>query len=362
MRSWNSRYFAMALVLATLGALPSALVAEEAVTKRNEQPNRSFEHWEVATEEPVPMPLGAREGVPAMPQQFGPPGPTGTVPGLLPGHAGASFAPQVSIDRAAPEPKIFGGTQWYAYPPPHTRYFPRFGNTYYPHSTLGKLFFSDGFSNYVCSGAAVTCSGLNLVMTAGHCCAAGDGATWYQDFLFVPACVGTNCNLGGAGAAPFGVWDWEQVTVPSAWFLSGDLGRDVCFLKAAPNGGQELHQVTGSLGLTWNQVQPVDYTMTGWPAAAPFAGDRLVFELGSTADLDGTFSPNTVGVGNFMTGGSSGGAWIKDYKQGAGTFNQYWNGLNSYKYISPARPSEMYGPYIDTSIYNIWSGIQVACQ
>lgn len=359
-----TRGLALTALLLGIGALPEALAGQEAVTKRNEQPNRSLEHWEAATEEPIPMPLGAREGVPAMPQQFGPPGPTGTVPGLLPGHAGPSFAPQVSIDTAAVEPKIFGGAQWYPYPSPHTRYFPRFGNTFYPHSTLGKLFLSDGFDNFVCSAAAVVCNGLNLVMTAGHCCAAGDGFTWYEDFLFVPACVGTNCYLGGASAAPFGVWDWEAVTVPSQWFFSGDLGRDYCFLEAAPNGAfQELHQVTGSLGVAWNQVQPVHYTMTGWPAASPFAGDRLVFEIGSTADLDGSLFPNTVGVGNFMTGGSSGGAWIKDYKQGAGTTNQFWNGLNSYKYVSPARPQEMYGPYIDTTFFNIWSApLDLACQ
>jgi hypothetical protein len=91
--------------------------------------------------------------------------------------------------------------------------------------------------------------------------------------------------------------------------------------------------------------------MTGWPAAPPFGGGNLVFEIGSTADLDGSFSPNTVGVGNFMTGGSSG-AWIKDYKQGSTSL--YWNGLNNYKYISPSLPDEMYGPYIDTAIFNIW--------
>jgi hypothetical protein len=206
----------------------------------------------------------------------------------------------------------------------------------------------------------MVCDNLNLVMTAGHCCAPGNGVNFYTDFLFVPACFGANCNSGGAGAAPFGVWDWETVTVPTAWFASGDLARDVCFLETAPNGSlQELHQVTGSLGFTWNEVQPVHYTMTGWPADPPFGGGNLVFEIGSTADLDGSESPNTVGVGNFMTGGSSGGAWIKDYKQGSTAL--FWNGLNSYKYISPARPDEMYGPYIDTTIFNIWN-LTIGCQ
>ncbi|HEV8581914.1 MAG TPA: hypothetical protein VGX68_22830 [Thermoanaerobaculia bacterium] len=325
------------------------------MTQRNEQPGRAVAHWTNATAAAaIPMPLLAEEGGPVKPQQFSPPGPAGVALGVFPGSAaGGAFTPQVSIETGTAEPQIFGGSQWYSYPPPHTRYFPRFGLTYYPHSALGKLFFSDGSTNYVCSGAAMVCGGLNLVMTAGHCCAAGDGVTWYDNFLFVPACFGANCNSGSASAAPFGVWDWEQVTVPTSWFTSGNPGRDVCFLQTAPNGSfQELQQVTGSLGFAWNQAQPVHYTMTGWPAAPPFGGGNLVFEIGSTADLDGSFSPNTVGVGNFMTGGSSGGAWIKDYKQG-GT-SQYWNGLNSYKYISPSLPDEMYGPYIDTTIFNIW--------
>jgi hypothetical protein len=340
-------------------AIPSALLAEEAVTQHNQRPGSSTEHWtDAESAAVVPMPLLAKEGVPVMPQQFAPPGPAGFSPGRPPGLAAAT--PQVSVASQTVEPMIFGGTQWYAYPPPHTRYFPLYGLTFFPHSTLGKLFFSDGFSNFVCSGAAVVCNGLNLVMTAGHCCAAGNGVTWYDDFLFVPACFGSNCNTGAPGTAPFGVWDWESVTVPTAWFNTGDLARDVCFLKTAPNGSfQELHSVTGALGFAWNQTQPVHYTTTGWPAAFPFGGGNLVFEIGSTADLDGSETPNTVGVGSAMTGGSSGGAWIKDYKQASA--NLFWNGLNSYKYVSPARPDEMYGPYVDTTIFNIWD-VSLNCQ
>ena len=350
---------ALAGILGGISALPAALFAEEAVSQRNQQPGRSIEHWSnAASAAVVPMPLIGKEGVPFMPQQFAAPGPAGFSPGFAPGSAAA--APQVFVAPQPVEPQIFGGVQWYSYPPPHTRFFPRFGLTFYPHSTLGKLFFSDGIFNYVCSGAAVVCNGLNLVMTAGHCCAAGDGATWYDDFLFVPACFGANCNTNAPGTAPFGVWDWESVTVPTAWFSSGDLARDVCFLKTAPNGSlQELQSVTGSLGFAWNQPQPIHYTTTGWPAAPPFGGGNLVFELGSTADLDGSESPNTVGVGSSLTGGSSGGGWIKDYKQ-IGTA-LYWNGLNSYKYTSPAQPDEMYGPYIDTTIFNIWD-LTLNCQ
>jgi len=355
-------FFVLIAVLALTAVWPGAVAAQtasaaDAVTLKNPDPDATELFWAARQDEPaIPMPLLEKYGEPWAPDAFAAPGGPGAAPGRLPGSESAALpAPAGDAMSAASRGEtIFGGAEWYTYPPPHSRYFPRFGNTYFPHSTLGKLFFSDGVFGYVCSGAAVVCSDLDLVITAGHCCAPGDGSGFFTDFRFVPACVGTNCNVGGV--APFGRWDWESVTVPTPWFTSGDFGRDVCFLKVQTNGaGQQLHQVVGSLGFAWNQTQPIHYHQTGWPAQAPFSGDRLVFEVGSTADLDGSETPNTVGVGNFMTPGSSGGAWIKDYKQGATAVNQFWNGLNSYKYTSPARPLEMYGPYSDTTVENIRS-------
>lgn len=355
-RAGRARWIALAAV--SMLFVGDRGLAQDAVTRSNPDPGRGPTLWlTVGAQEITPMPLVSRSGTPVAPASFAPSGPPGWVVGVTPGTEKAA-RPSI-VQGTSIEQPIFGGTEWYSYPPPHTRYFPRFGLSFYPHSTLGKLFFTDGATNFVCSAAAMVCGGQNLVMTAGHCCAAGDGVTWYDDFLFVPSCFGANCNVGGS--APFGRWDWETTTVSTSWFNFGDLSSDVCFIETAPLGGQELHSVTGSLGFAWNQAQPVHYTMTGWPAASPFSGDTLVFEVGSTADLDGSVSPATVGVGNFMTGGSSGGAWIKDYKQGATATNQFWNGLNSYKYVSPARPAEMYGPYIDTSVFNIWSGF-MGCQ
>jgi hypothetical protein len=324
-----------------------------AVTLRNADPAATAAFWESRRDlEVVPMPLRAKEGTPSAPDAFAAPGPAGSVPGVGPGGEPADLGGAEAIAAALGEDSpIFGGAQWYAYPPPHTNFFPQYGNKSYPHATLGKLFFDDGVSGFVCSGAVVVCSDQDLVMTAGHCCAPGDGVNFYDNWRFVPACVGANCNV--AGTAPFGRWDWESVTVPTAWFTTGDLARDVCFLKVMPLGGLQIQNVTGSLGFAWNQVQPVSYVQTGWPAVTPFSGARLVFDLGSTADLDGSESPNTVGVGNGMTPGSSGGAWIKNYRHTANAGGPFWNGLNSYKYTVPARPDEMYGPYADTTVNSL---------
>ena len=62
----------------------------------------------------------------------------------------------------------------------------------------GKVFFTMGGVNYVCSGTSVVASsGLSLVWTAGHCVNEGPGP-YATNFLFVPAYID--------GTAPYGKW------------------------------------------------------------------------------------------------------------------------------------------------------------
>jgi hypothetical protein len=360
----------LALLLIAAGAAPAQQIevreVDGAVAAHNVEPGSAPAFW---TPERLraaqPMKLPGLAGGPQPAQRLAPQGPpraeAGTVPAAetlseeraemmrLAAEALAAGEEAGGFDLA---PRINGGALWYAYPPPFTRYFLQYAKNSYPHSTLGKLFFTDNFGNgYSCSGAAVVSGNQAIYATAGHCCATGNPSlpTWYTNWLFVPGCAGSP----GCAVAPFGVWDWECAVVRTEWFSSGDLARDVCFLSAAPNGGNELHQVVGSLGIAWNQPLPLHHHTTGWPAAAPFDGSRLVFSVASTADRDGAFTPNTLGLGSDLTPGSSGGAWIWRYKQGASATNQYWNGVNSYKYIVPPRPLEMYGPYVDTVIRDL---------
>ena len=50
---------------------------------------------------------------------------------------------------------------------------------------FGKVFFSIGRSNYVCSGTATNSTNGDVVTTAGHC--VSDGGTFVTNFAFVPA-------------------------------------------------------------------------------------------------------------------------------------------------------------------------------
>jgi hypothetical protein len=81
------------------------------------------------------------------------------------------------LDRAKPSPS--GKKPQAGFP--FTRYEPA---TYNP--AHGKVFFSDGGSNYVCSGTALTSGNESVVWTAGHCVNEGPGR-FFTNWAFVPA-------------------------------------------------------------------------------------------------------------------------------------------------------------------------------
>lgn len=245
--------------------------------------------------------------------------------------------------------------EWYKTAPPFTLNTPMRSYREFPNSALGKLFISeDGDAwNYVCSASSVThdpaTSNGQTIITAGHCCSPGDGSPIYSNFEFVPSYLNGN--------APAGRWQSISAVVPSAWLTEGDLTRDVCVIRVENNDiyqGQNLHDVIGALGIEYNAKLPRHYCATGWPAGAPFNGELLWINSASNSETDTAQageSPFTHGIGNPMTKGSSGGAWITNYAPGIQRGN-YFNGLNSYVYVS-IRPGVMYGPYIDGYIYGM---------
>ena len=66
-----------------------------------------------------------------------------------------------------------------------------------PVKHIGKVFFTLGGANYVCSANSVSSRNKSTVSTAGHCVFDGPGAVATK-FIFVPAYVN--------GPAPYGKW------------------------------------------------------------------------------------------------------------------------------------------------------------
>ncbi|UEL29550.1 serine protease [Pseudarthrobacter sp. L1SW] len=197
-----------------------------------------------------------------------------------------------------------------------------------PVSHIGKVFFTMGGANYVCSGNAVSSPNKSTVSTAGHCVNEGPGAN-ATNFVFVPAYQN--------GAAPYGKWTAKALYSPTAWSKNGDMAYDTGFAVMNPLNGQTLTAVVGGSGVAFNQAYGLTYKSFGYPAAAPFNGETLKSCTG-TASKD-PFNPQfgTQGIPCDMTGGSSGGPWF------IGTSSSgVQNSVNSYGY---SRSAVMYGPY-----------------
>jgi len=335
-----------------LASTATLAVAADIVTSPPNDPRESAGYWTAerkATAQPMPLvqTLGEPIAAPFIES-------TGE-PGSIAGNPPADESGFASEEEIAVQPQFPGDgtdTIWYDYPPPSNIYHAPFAvlRARFPLSTLGKLFFSDGTSNYVCSAQSVTSAGSwgngnrQTVVTAGHCCSDGAG-TFFSNLLFEPA--------HHEGSAPLGSWTGFDATVFTAWHTTGDLSVDLCVIQMNTLNGNNINDAVGALGYTWNRPLPQEYTATGWPAASPFSGGKLYLNHASDAETD-TAQAGVVdfthGIGNRMTGGSSGGAWIVSYNPSPAapaSSTNFFNGLNSYKYTNPNRPLEMFGPYIN---------------
>jgi hypothetical protein len=237
----------------------------------------------------------------------------------------------------------------YTYPAPFTRYglFPGSQYNVYPYRTHGKLFFTQGAGNFVCSGTVVSSVGLWLVETAGHCVASSTTHTFSTNVVFVPAYR--------SGIAPFGSWTAFTQWTKSAWIQSGNFREDRGFVLLNANGlGQKIQSVVGSEGIAFNQSYLQGFTDFGYPAAAPFTGATQQICTSSTEETDpfiGGTGSVPLGIGCDQTGGSSGGGWVIRFGSGGG----YVNGHNDYKYSTPSRPLEMFSPYFDSSEQSLYN-------
>ena len=244
---------------------------------------------------------------------------SGQTPAAVPGNLPARASRDRSLERAlravrvprTPEPSFGpGSTVWYDYPPPFTLHVPILDYFFvpsFPNTALGKLFFSQGGGDSVCSAQSVTSAGTwgagnrQTVVTAGHCCSDGAG-TLSTDIVFEP--LHTN------GAAPLGSWSYNGFTLYAAWHDGADFSVDYCVLQMQTNSGQNINDAVGALGYSSGLPLPQSYTATGWPAEAPFTGGILFYSNASDAETDTTTAgllPFTHGIGSSMTKGSSGG-------------------------------------------------------
>ena len=188
------------------------------------------------------------------------------------------------MESAKPAELQFGGTaeqaKAQAAPLPWTSEEITTPYTQAPTSTHGKVFFTLGGGDYVCSGTALLSGNKSVVWTAGHCVNEGPGA-FATNWQFVPAYKD--------GAAPLGAYVAENLFTTSAWGNSGDFSYDLGAAVVAPAGGTALTDRVGGRGIAFNSARNQTYQSYGYPAAPPFDGERLwrCTSALQTSDTDG---------------------------------------------------------------------------
>jgi hypothetical protein len=211
----------------------------------------------------------------------------------------------------------------------------------YPNSTIGRIFFTDPSNgeNYACSGTAVTSANESVVWTAGHCVhGGGSGKTFYTNWVFVPSYVDHS--------APTGTWPALQLLAPQQWTQDGNLRYDMAAAVVSTKNGNRLTSVTGGRGIQWNLPRSQSFSAYGYPAAAPFTGERIYYCM---SGLEGNGSPPgsgplTLGIGCDMTQGSSGGGWVVQ--------NAFLN--SDISYGIEGQPGVLYGPYFGDAAANLY--------
>ncbi len=238
----------------------------------------------------------------------------------------------------------------YDYPAPFTRFEVReILYQAYPWCTIGKVFFTQNGNNYVASASSL---GNKAIWTAGHVVHAGNNSPsgWSTNMIFVPAYRDGN--------APFGKWPALSLATRTLWYQKGipdGLTEDMGGAILGVLNGKSISQVVGCLGFAYNFSRFQHWDSMGYPAEAPFNGQRM-WDCEASYAYDGQVSGiPPMAIGCDLTGGCSGGPWIWQFQDGLpGERRNCINGHNSYRISN--RPLEINSPFFDDrakSLYDL---------
>lgn len=341
----------MCLVLAAIAAAPASAAdirnsLDDAGWAKAQQTWRPWTREEMMAAQPIDLGVTDEQLAKAA-AEYDLSGGPGSEEGGLPDDLRARQAagPALAGDDLLAEPDAGDLGKGYGYPAPYTRYQVFVPYTTFPFRTVGKVFFTKpGVGNFVCSASSI---GGDGVLTAAHCVHDSDSNTYWTNWTFVPAY--------NNGAAPYGQWSANHLWVFNNWQNNngGDFHWDLGGAVLNRRSGKKISQVVGWLGFQWNQPANSAWTLVGYPAAAPFNGKYQNVCHSSYAYGRGIGSPDPVGVGCDMTGGCSGGPWIRSFSGGTGSTN-YANGVNSHRRCfdnacNRQYTQELFSPYFDAN-------------
>jgi hypothetical protein len=226
-----------------------------------------------------------------------------------------------------------------------------------PYRSHGKVFFTLGGTDYVCSGTAIKAPAENVVWTAGHCVYGEDGLLstgFASNWEFVPAYRD--------GDAPFGEWpkepgglaattQWKQSSDGCLPVLSscGNVAHDFGAANVAELGGRDLQERVGGRPIQFFGPRDRTYKAIGYPQHPSFHNGERMYACKSPykgADT-GQGNPPPMRIRCDMPGGSSGGGWVADGKVAS---------VVSYGYDT--EPNNLYGPYQGSSAQSLYNQVK----
>jgi V8-like Glu-specific endopeptidase len=186
-------------------------------------------------------------------------------------------------------------------------------------SAVGKVFFSSGGTDYVCSGTLVGSGQAETVLTAAHCVSGGAGPggrqRWVSNWVFVPGYRN--------GLMPDGMYTAQRFFTARGWTgpQGGTEQYDVAFVRVAAgtlSGKSGPVVPPPGLAVSFASRQdaagPARAYVFGYPSQSPFTGLYANYCAGPVTAAGGSVR-TTCG----MTAGDSGGPWLAAFSPLAGS-------------------------------------------
>lgn len=218
-----------------------------------------------------------------------------------------------------------------------------------PKRSHGKVFFTLGAFDFVCSGTAVRAPAENVVWTAGHCVydkpSALEQPRFVRNWAFVPGYRD--------GRRKLGTWAATDLATTSQWRNCGltsceNFAHDFGAANVTGPGGKTLQQRTRGRRIEFNGPRDRTYRAYGYPAGAPFDGQRLYKCRSPWLGNDPSAgNPPPMQIRCDMTGGSSGGGWVVGGAVAS---------VISYGYGDD--PNSLYGPYQGTAAQSLYNQVK----
>jgi V8-like Glu-specific endopeptidase len=189
-------------------------------------------------------------------------------------------------------------------------------------AAVGRVFFTLGSADYVCSGALVGGARPDVVLTAAHCVSAGPGrgpaTQWATKWVFVPGFAD--------GRLPYGEYTARRFLVSPGWTAPGGAeADDFAFVQVTaatpgrrPGSARPLNRLPHGLPVEFGSRQGVTALgrsyVFGYPAEPPYAGLYPAYCAGRVSAAGGS-----VRMPCDMTAGDSGGPWLAGFRPRPGS-------------------------------------------